>query len=150
MFWQLTTEGLPRRPFCLLTSATALIGAGFADFPLIAYHFHQAAVVPLNNKNMLRRHFRPAIKAANCPRIRFHDLRHTNASIRFANGESIKYVQTQLGHSSPSITLNIYPHLLKPTNQEAACRLENAILGEDGSKMVAIKEKGLRPKAATP
>jgi hypothetical protein len=41
-------------------------------------------------------------------------------------------------------------HLLKPTNQKAACRLENAILGEDGSKMVAIKEKGLRLNTATP
>jgi integrase len=99
---------------------------------------------------MLRRHFRPAIKAANCPRIRFYDLRHTNVIIRFANGESIKYVQTQPGHSSPSITLNIYTHLLKPTNQEAACRLENAILGEDGSKMVAIKEKGPQFKTAAP
>ena len=112
--------------------------------------FPNEAGKPMNNKNMLRRHFRPAIKAANCPRIRFHDLRHTNASIRFANGESIKYVQTQLGHSSPSITLNIYTHLLKPTNQEAACRLENAILGEDGSKMVATKEKGLRLQSVTP
>ena len=43
---ELETEGLPRRPFWLLTAATALIGAGFADFPLIAYHFHQVAVVP--------------------------------------------------------------------------------------------------------
>jgi MFS family permease len=43
---KLETEGLPRRPFWLLTSATALIGAGFADFPLIAYHFHQASTVP--------------------------------------------------------------------------------------------------------
>ena len=45
---KLETEGLPRRPFWLLTSATALIGAGFADFPLIAYHFHQAATMPDN------------------------------------------------------------------------------------------------------
>jgi hypothetical protein len=39
--------------------------------------------------------------------------------------------------------LNIYTHLVKPTNQEAACRLENAIWGEDGSKMVATKEKAI-------
>jgi predicted MFS family arabinose efflux permease len=41
----LETGGLPRRPFWLCTAATALIGAGFADFPLIAYHFHQAAIM---------------------------------------------------------------------------------------------------------
>jgi site-specific recombinase XerD len=117
------------------------------EFDLV---FLNEAGKPMNNKNMLCRHFRPAIKAANCPLIRSHDLRHTNVSIRFANGESIKYVQTQLGHSSPSIPLNISTHLLKPTNQEAACRLENAILGEGGSKMVAQNEKGLRPYAVTP
>ncbi len=43
---KLETAGLPRRPFWLYTAATALIGAGFADFPLIAYHFHQAAIMP--------------------------------------------------------------------------------------------------------
>lgn len=42
---KLETEGLPRRPFWLCTAATALIGAGFADFPLIAYHFHQATIM---------------------------------------------------------------------------------------------------------
>lgn len=45
---KLETEGLPRRPFWLYTTATALIGAGFADFPLIAYHFDKAATMPVN------------------------------------------------------------------------------------------------------
>ena len=51
---------------------------------------------------------------------------------------------SQLGHSSPTITLNVYAHLMKPTNQEAVCRLENTVLGEDGSKMVAQSKKGSR------
>ena len=38
-----------------------------------------------------------------------------------------KYIQNQLGHSNPTVTLNVYAHLMKPTNQEAACRLEKAI-----------------------
>lgn len=42
---RLETEGLPRRPFWLYTAAMAMIGAGFADFPLIAYHFHQADIL---------------------------------------------------------------------------------------------------------
>ncbi len=42
---RLETEGLPRRPFWLYTAAMACIGAGFADFPLIAYHFHQADIL---------------------------------------------------------------------------------------------------------
>jgi len=60
----------------------------------------------------------------------FHDLRHTYASLRFEQGENIKYIQSQLGHSSPTVTLNVYAHLMKPTNQEAAWRLENAVFGE--------------------
>jgi MFS family permease len=42
---KLETEGLPRRPFWLYTAATAFIGAGFADFPLIAYHFQKVEVL---------------------------------------------------------------------------------------------------------
>jgi MFS family permease len=42
---KLETEGLPRRPFWLYTAAMACIGTGFADFPLIAYHFHQANIL---------------------------------------------------------------------------------------------------------
>jgi integrase len=98
----------------------------------------------------LRRYFRPALKAASSPTIRFHDLRHTYASLLIAQGENIKYIQNQLGHASPTITLKVYAHLMKPTNQEAACRLENAVFGENGSKMVAGKEKGLRSATVTP
>jgi integrase len=105
---------------------------------------------PINYSNMVQRYFFPALKAAGLQRIRFHDLRHTYASILRANGENIKYIQTQLGHSSPTVTLNVYAHLMNPTNHEAACRLENAIFGESGSKMVAGKKKGSRPKSVTP
>lgn len=43
-------------------------------------------------------------------------------------GENIKYIQSQMGHSSPTVTLNVYAHLMKPVNQEAAERFEKAIL----------------------
>jgi integrase len=104
----------------------------------------------INNKNMLRRNFRPALKAAGCPSIRFHDLRHTYASLLIAQGENIKYIQNQLGHASPSITLNVYAHLMKPTNQEAACRLENAVFEATGHKMVTTKKKGATALTVTP
>ena len=50
-----------------------------------------------------------------------------------------EYKTLQLGHSSPTVTLNFYAHLMKPTNQEAGCRLENAIFETSGSKMVAVQ-----------
>jgi len=112
--------------------------------------FPNEAGEPINHSNMVQRHFIPALRAAGLSKIRFHDLRHTNASLRLENGENIKYIQTQLGHASPTVTLNVYAHLMNPTNQEAACRLENSVFGESGSKMVAEIEKGSRPKTVTP
>lgn len=82
---------------------------------------------PMNNSNMVNRYFRPALKAAGIDQIRFHDLRHTYASLLIEQGENIKYVQTQLGHATPTVTLNVYAHLMKPTNQAAAKKLESMI-----------------------
>jgi len=62
-------------------------------------------------------------------KIRFHDLRHSYASILIEQGENLKYIQTQLGHASPTVTLNVYAHLMKPANPEAALRLETRIFG---------------------
>jgi len=103
--------------------------------------FPNNAENPINHNNLVNRHFNPTLKAAGLPKIRFHDLRHTYASLLIEQGENIKYIQSQLGHSSPSVTLNIYAHLMKPVNQEAACRLENTIFETSGSKMVAEKKK---------
>ncbi len=80
-----------------------------------------------NNSNMRQRHFEPALTKAGIGHIRFHDLRHTYDNLMIEQGENIKYIQAQLGRSTPTITLNIYAHLMKSTNQEAAIRLEKAI-----------------------
>jgi len=76
---------------------------------------------------MVSRYFNPALKKAGIEKIRFHDLRHTYASLMIEQGENIKYIQSQLGHSSPTVTWNVYAHLMKPVNQEAAIRLEKTI-----------------------
>jgi integrase len=89
--------------------------------------FPNEAGQPLNHNNMVSRFFDPALEKAKIERIRFHDLRHTYASLLIDQGENIKYIQSQLGHSTPTVTLNVYAHLIKPANQEAACRLEKAI-----------------------
>jgi integrase len=81
---------------------------------------------PMNYSNMVNRYYMPALKKARLP-IKFHCLRHTFASLLIHQGENIKYIQSQLGHSSPTVTLNVYSHLMNPVNQESACRLENTI-----------------------
>jgi integrase len=82
---------------------------------------------PMNYSNLVQRYYQPALAKAKIGRIRFHDLRHTYASLLIDQGENIKYIQSQLGHSSPTVTLDVYAHLMKETNQEAAIRLEKAI-----------------------
>ena len=59
----------------------------------------------------LTSHFASVLKANNMPRIRFHDLRHSCASLLYANGVSLKEIQEWLGHSDISTTSNIYTHL---------------------------------------
>jgi hypothetical protein len=57
-------------------------------------------------------------------------------------GENLKHIQTQLGHSSPTVTLNVCAHLMKPTNQEAVSILENYVLGTTGHNLATTQEKG--------
>jgi len=98
---------------------------------------------PLTPQNLTRRYFKPALKVAGLPEIRFHDLRHTYASLLIEQGENIKYISSQLGHASTTITLDVYSHLMKSENQAAACRLENTIFEGTGHKMVTNEKKDL-------
>jgi len=82
---------------------------------------------PIDHNNLVKRFFKPASDRAGVSGIRFHDLRHTFASLLIEQGENPKYIQKQLGHSNPTVTLNIYAHLFEPVNQESAIRLENAV-----------------------
>jgi len=110
--------------------------------------FPNQAGNPINHNNLVSRYFNPGLEDAKLPRMRFHDLRHTYASLLIEQGENIKYIQSQLGHSSPTVTLNVYAHLMKKKNQEAACRLENSVFMPSGKEVVtkwSQKEKrGLR------
>lgn len=62
---------------------------------------------PFSDANV-RKDFVEVLKAVDLPRIRFHDLRHTAASIKLNHGVPALVVSRILGHSSPSVTLNIY------------------------------------------
>jgi hypothetical protein len=55
-----------------------------------------------------------------------HTLRHTFASLLIEGGESLKYVQEQLGHHSPAFTLAVYGHLLPRGERRAVGRLDDA------------------------
>ncbi len=61
--------------------------------------------------NFMARVFRPAVRRANLAPLRFHDLRHTYATLMIAAGAHPKLLQAQLGHTSINVTLNTYGHL---------------------------------------
>ena len=67
-----------------------------------------------------------ALEKAGLRRIRFHDLRHTFASLLIQNGESLAYVKDQLGHSSIKMTVDVYGHLVPGANRQAVNRLPSA------------------------
>jgi integrase len=71
---------------------------------------------PLNFKNMIERHFKPMIKSADVPVIRFHDLRHTAVATMLSRGILIFIVSKYIGHARASITSDIYGHLLPGAN----------------------------------
>jgi integrase len=81
----------------------------------------------LRQGNVARRSFVPLSDAAGLPRIRFHDLRHTAATLMLAAGVPAKVVSERLGHASVEITLSVYAHIL-PTMQAAAVRAIDAAL----------------------
>lgn len=58
------------------------------------------------------------------PRIRFHDLRHTAATILLADGENLKAVQERLGHAAAAMTLDVYGHVLPGFQRAVAERLD--------------------------
>ena len=72
----------------------------------------------------LRKMFNRILVAAKMRRIRFHDLRHTFASLLLQNGESLTYVKEQMGHSSINVTVDIYGHLVPGGNRQAVNKLD--------------------------
>ena len=90
---------------------------------------------PLDVGNMTARSFRPLLERAGLPRIRFHDLRHTCATLLLLAAVSPKVVQERLGHRDISVTLGTYSHVL-PDMQEAAVKaLDDLLASEAGAKV---------------
>jgi integrase len=75
------------------------------------------------------RHFDRLTAKHGLPRIRLHDLRHTSASIGLASGESLLEVSRRLGHSSITVTADIYSHLSPLVAKESAERLAQTVFG---------------------
>jgi integrase len=76
----------------------------------------------------LRKLFKRLLIDAKLRRVRFHDLRHTFASLLLSNGESPAYVKEQMGHSSIQVTVDIYGHLVPGGNRQAVDKLDDVVI----------------------
>ncbi len=78
------------------------------------------------NPNEVVKEFKKLLKQAGLPNIRFHDLRHSNASLLMSLGVHPKIVQEILGHTQISMTMDVYSHVLPVMHREAIHKLNKA------------------------
>jgi len=86
---------------------------------------------PMDATHVIRRSFHPLLIRAGLPRIRFHDLRHTAATLLLGQGVHAKIVSEMLGHSNIAITMDLYSHVT-PTMQRQAVEAMDAVLAATG------------------
>jgi integrase len=108
----------------------ALLALGKNELPTTDWIFENEEGGFQDMKNLKKRHFHKCLQKAGLRRIRFHDLRHTFASLLIQNGESLTYVKEQLGHSSIKITVDVYGHLVPGANRQAVNRLPAITIAE--------------------
>ena len=77
---------------------------------------------PMIHRNVSRRALAAAVETAELKHIRFHDLRHTFASLLIAEGLDVTYIAAQLGHANPTITLSTYAHVFDQHRHEERAR----------------------------
>ncbi len=81
---------------------------------------------PIHPRNLLR-NFKQLLRDAGLPAIRFHDLRHTAASLMLNAGIPVIVVSRRLGHARASITLDVYGHLIPSLQAEAAEKIDELV-----------------------
>jgi integrase len=85
--------------------------------PLVV--FPNAVGEPQRGNHILQRNFAPLLKKAGLPPLRFHDLRHTTATLLLKQKIHPKIVSEMLGHSTISMTLDTYSHVLPDMQRDA-------------------------------
>jgi integrase len=99
-------------------------GSGWQDNGLV---FATTKGTPLDAQNVVNRGFKPLLKRAGLPDIRWHDLRHTCATLLLSRGVHPKYVQQLLGHASIQLTLDRYSHWMPSMGKYTARAMEDAL-----------------------
>ncbi len=118
--------------------------------------FSDSTGSPVRASNLIRRSFHPALERAGIKRegepspIRFHDLRHTSATLMLQAGVHPKIVSERLGHASTTITMDVYSHVQPSMQRAAAKALERLITaGQSAGQEYRGKRRGSGAKSGT-
>lgn len=124
------------------------------DWEETGYIFVSIRGTPLEPQNVVR-HFKAALRKAGLPEtVRFHDLRHSCATLLIAQGIHLSVIKDILGHTQISTTANVYGHVLPDIQRAATAKLDDVLgpqplkrgetscesLGAEGSGEDAIDE----------
>jgi integrase len=101
------------------------LGEAYEDHGLVACRENGAPLDP----DVASQSFRRLSRSAGLPLVRFHDLRHTQATLLLKEGVAAHVVSQRLGHASVGFTLQTYAHILPQQQAEAVARLAAAIGG---------------------
>jgi integrase len=89
--------------------------------------FTTAIGTPIDGGNLVKRSFKPLIGRTRLPQIRFHDLRHTFATLLLSRGTHPKVVQEMLGHADISQTMDTHSHVLPDMQKGAVSEIERGL-----------------------
>jgi integrase len=101
-----------------------ILGDRYRDQGLI---FTTDTGAPINPSNLRQRSFASLLKRSGLPHMRFHDLRHTCATLLLSRGVHPKFVQELLGHATIAITLDTYSHVMPSMGDATARAMEDAL-----------------------
>lgn len=108
----------------ILVSEQKALGPHWTDLGLV---FPKEDGQPLDGRTLLNGRYQTLLRKAGLPRMRFHDLRHTAATLLLSRGVHLKVVSEMLGHASIAITLDIYSHVVPHMQQQAASVMDDVL-----------------------
>ena len=98
-----------------------------ADYEDSGLIFATGTCTPLDAQNIINRYFKPLLRRVGLPEIRWHDLRHTCATLLLSRRTHPPYVQKLLGHASVQLTLDRYSHWMPSMGKLTASAMDEAL-----------------------
>lgn len=94
----------------------------------------------------VRKRLQIILERAGCKKVRFHDLRHTFATLSLENGMDVKTLSTIIGHVSSATTLNTYTHITDEMRRKAALNIDQGIAKAEA---VPMQNRRMNPRNRT-